>query len=392
MEPNNRVRHSAGRYARRQHGLRIAALLLGLIVALDAASLLSPDRDTSENENRKLAQFPSISWSSVKDGSYFSALESYASDQFVLRDFWITLKSKTDRLIGKRESNGVYLCKDDYLMEIPATPEKKTVDRTMQAVDRFAARHTDLKFYMTIVPNAVCVLSDKLPSNAPVRDQRKDLSGIAGALEGVTFLDVTDVLCANRTEQLYYRTDHHWTSRAACCAFKAMAPSMGLDADAAQYDIYTVSDTFEGTLASRSGVHDVKDTIEVYAPKTDVKYCVNYPDTKQTVCSLYVRDCLKDKDQYTVFFGGNHPRVDVTTTADTGKTLLLLKDSYANCFVQFLTPYYDHIILIDPRYYYDSVDTILSREGVTDVLFLYNTDTFLGDTALADVLDSGAAD
>ena len=65
----------------------------------------------------------------------------------------------------------------------------------------------------------------------------------------------------------------------------------------------------------------------------------------------------------------------------------LFKDSYANCLMQFLYPYYDHIILIDPRYYYDNVESVISREQVTDVLFLYNANTYFEDTSLADVLN-----
>ena len=95
---------------------------------------------------------------------------------------------------------------------------------------------------------------------------------------------------------------------------------------------------------------------------------------------------LNQKDHYTVFFGGNHPRLDVITSANTGRNLLMFKDSYANCMVQFLYPYFDHITLIDPRYFYDSVDLVMKSESITDVLFLYNLDTFNGDTSLADVL------
>ena len=122
-------------------------------------------------------------------------------------------------------------------------------------------------------------------------------------------------------------------------------------------------------------------------PQTDIEYYVSYGDAAETSATIYDRSALEQKDKYTVFFGGNYPRVDVYTTAETGKTLLLFKDSYANCLMQFLYPYYDHIILIDPRYYYDNVESVISREQVTDVLFLYNANTYFEDTSLADVLN-----
>lgn len=361
--------------------LLIAAICLGLLV-----NLFTPDRTYSPNENRMLAQFPEFSLASLADGSFFSGLEGYTADQFAGRDLWISLQLKWNRLLGQKESNGVYLGKDDYLIQVPEAPDWKQVDATLEAVNAFAARHSGLKLNMLIVPNAVSVLSHKLPDNAPVRDQQKDLDYIRSGLTGVNFLDASTALNKHSDEELYYRTDHHWTSLGAYYAFSAVAKGMGLTSVVQNYDIYTVSNSFEGTLASKSGSHSVTDTIRIYAPKTSVEYLVTYEDTREQSCSVYRRDCLEDKDQYTVFFGGNHPRITIETTANSGKTLLLFKDSYANCFVQFLTPYYDRIIMIDPRYYYDNVEAVILREGVTDVLFLYNADTFLTDVSLKDAL------
>ena len=320
----------------------------------------------------------------MKDGSWFSDLESYTADQFAGRDFWIALRLRFLKLTGQKESNGVYLCSGDYLME-PADPPQDS--RNVEAINAFAARHTDLRLNMAVIPNAACILADKLPKNAPVRDQSADLTALAGSLQSISYLDVSAALSAHTDEQLYYRTDHHWTSLGARYAFEAMAAQLGISQPIRNYDTYTVSTTFEGTLASRSGSHAAYDTVELYVPQTDVEYYVSYGDAAETSATIYDRSALDQKDKYTVFFGGNYPRVDVYTTAETGKTLLLFKDSYANCLMQFLYPYYDHIILIDPRYYYDNVESVISREQVTDVLFLYNANTYFEDTSLADVLN-----
>lgn len=386
----SRKNRSRKRYRknRRIQGTVLAVLLLGTVLVFGAVNILSPDQAYSANENRMLAQVPDFSWNSLKDGSYFSGWESYISDQFSGRDFWISLKLQFDKLTGKKESNGVYLCDNDYLMEVPSAPDTENVQRNIAAINDFAARHTDLNVNMTVVPNATCIESSLLPKNAPNRDQKADLAALQNSLPQVNFIDVTASLEAHRDENLYYHTDHHWTSLGAYYAFVAMAGQLGIENPVENYDIYPISNSFEGTMSSKSGSHAYQDTIEIYVPQTSVQYSVTYTDNKQTSCSLYVRDCLNDKDQYTVFFGGNHPRIDITTTADTQRTLLLVKDSYANCFVQFLTPYYDRIIMIDPRYFYDSADSVISREGVTDVLFLYNASTYFADTSLADVLSS----
>ena len=367
-----------------EQGAFLAIFLLLCLLAFALVNSLARDREYSPAENRKLAQLPKFSLSALTDGSYFAAWEDYLADQFVGRDTWITLNLQASRLLGAKEAGGVYLCADDYLMEPPAAPDEEALKRNLDAINAFAARHENLQLCMSVVPNAACVMAEKLPANAPVRDQRQDIQDIAARVQGVSFLNVTDALTQHADEAIYYRTDHHWTSLGAYYAFSDMAAGLGIEQPSEEYDVFPVTDSFEGTLASKSGCHAVTDVIELYVPKTDIEYCVTV-DGERTA-TMYDREKLEEKDQYAVFLGGNDARVDITTTAETGRTLLIFKDSYANCFLQFLLPYYDRIILLDARYYYGDADSVISREGVTDVLFLYNANTFLTDRVLADVL------
>ena len=205
----------------------------------------------------------------------------------------------------------------------------------------------------------------------------------------VGWIDVTAALQQHVEEGIYYHTDHHWTSRGAYYAFLDAADDLGISEELKSYNAYTVSTTFEGTLASKSGDHSTTDTIEVFEPvDPGSEFYVTYDDSQEKSRSLFIRSNLDKKDQYTVFFGGNHPRITIETTNNNDRSLLIFKDSYANCFVQFLTPYYEKIILIDPRYYYDDVGAVISSEEITDVLFLYNLSTYLSDTSLADTLNA----
>ena len=71
---------------------------------------------------------------------------------------------------------------------------------------------------------------------------------------------------------------------------------------------------------------------------------------------------------------------------DSDRVLLMFKDSYANCFIPFLTPYFKEIVVVDPRYYYEDVQELIEAEEVTDVLYLYNANTFFTDNSLTYVL------
>ncbi len=366
-------------------GAYLSLLLLVFVFFFGIVNLFAADRETSETENRALAQAPKLTWQSLKDGSYFSGIDDYLADQFVGRDFWISLRLGFTRLMGSSESNGVLLCDDDYLMEKPVAPNEEALAKNLAAISDFAVLNPQVNICMSIVPTAACVLDDKLPGSAPIRDQHADIQKLSEGVSGVKFIDVTEALKAKNDHRLYYRTDHHWTSLGAYYAFLDMADELEIT-PSVEYETYTVSDSFEGTLSSKSGCHDALDTVEIFVPKTDLDYTVTYVDEDRTTATLYKRDALNDKDHYTVFFGGNHPRVDILTDAGTGKNLLLFKDSYANCMVQLLMPYYDKIVMIDPRYYYERAESLLTSEKITDVLFLYNVNTFHEDTSLAGVL------
>ena len=384
--PRNPRRRSPLQINRRLQGQLLSWLLVIVIFGFLTAGVMVKDKDFSENENRNLAQFPKLSVSSVLDGSFLQGLGDYVADQFPGRNFWISVDLKMKQLLGQKEAGGVYLC-DDYLIQVPSQPNWEQVERNLAAVDAFSEKYPELNMVMTVVPNSVVINERLLPENAPARDQLADLDRIDELLEVVPFRDVTGALRDHDDEYLYYKTDHHWTSLAAKYAFYALAEDLNIrPVEEDQYTVMLVSNTFEGTLSSKSGSHVSRDSVEIYEPRTGIEYFVTYADTGEKISSLYKREALTTKDHYTVFFGGNYSRVDVTTTADTERALLIFKDSYANCMVQFLYPYFDHITIIDPRYYYDNIDLVIKSEGITDVLFLYNLDTFLSDSSLADTL------
>ena len=383
-----KVRLRRAQQRRRLHNVILAGVFLLFLLVCFIANLAVKDRDFSEAENRNLTQKPALSLTALADGSYFSGLSDYVSDQFFARDKWMSLKLKCETIMGRKDASGIFLGSDDYLLSAPETPDDDALSRTITNINQFAADHSDLSMRMMLVPDSAMILSDKLPNNAPVRDQLQDIADISSQLSGsIQVLDVASALASHASEYIYYKTDHHWTSLGAYYAFSACSGQLGIASPVTNYDIYTVSDTFEGTLSSKSGSHKTTDTVQVYIPQSQIRYYVTYSDSTERVCSIYQSSALDSKDKYTVFFGGNHPKVEISTTADNERVLLLFKDSYANSFVQFLLPYYQKIIMIDPRYYYDNLDTILTTENVTDVLFLYSADTFVKDTSLSDVLE-----
>lgn len=366
------------------HTMGLLFFLILLVIL--AANILLPNRKFSEKENRVLASRPPAQLSQIASGRFEQKYETYVNDQFLFRDFWVSLKAGTDRLLGKTQGNGVYLGKDGYLMESFQPPSQEQLNATAGAMINFAQKHPDLKQYALITPNSVNILSDKLPAFAPAADQNPYLDAMKSSLEpaGVTFIDVRDTLTKHKDDGIYYKTDHHWTTEGAYYAYLTAAGAMDINTGTVSYEQAPVTKDFKGTLSAKSGFRSgKKDQIDVFFPKGDaVSSIVNYVDEQQKSASFYDTSKLKTRDKYALFFGGNYAQVKISTPIEENRTLLILKDSYANCLVPFLAPHYRTIVMVDPRYYYGNLEELIQVEGIQEVLYLYNANTFFADTSL----------
>ena len=357
-------------------------------------NIFTPDKGFSEEENRVLQEKPEFSLSNYMEGRYESKLETYVNDQFLLRNAFIKIKATADVTAGKLESNGVYRCKDNYLMEELTVPSDKLLENTLSSLKQFKRHYKKLDAFFLLAPNAGNILEEKLPNFTRLNDQDQSMDKFFKEIKryGYTPIDVRDTF-AKHTEdtQIYYRTDHHWTTDGAYLAYKQAVKKMKLT-DEVTYKPYVVKNDFRGTLASKSGfVNGVNDAIKIYMPYKDKDYnnsVIYYADTKTKTTEFYQLDNLDTKDAYTVFGGSNHPMYTIKTPTKSSKRLLLVKDSYANSFIPFLAQSYREIVVVDPRYFFDNIDDIIKAEEITEVMFLYNANTFFNDNSLEMMLSS----
>ena len=348
-----------------------------------------PDRELSEIENRVLAKMPEFTWSGVLDGSFMKDFETYLSDQFPFRDEAIYIKSFTERLWGKTEENGVYIGKDGFLFEEPTAYNKKKMDSLAKKINAFIEKNNNINTVFALVPNSSYIYADKLPHNLELPDQKNQIKDFYSRLNKdiEKISTASTLLKAKTTSEVFYRTDHHWTTRGAFSVFLQIAKKLNINADKSSYEFHTVSTHFEGTLKSKSLSQRTRDKIEVCFPKdSQGTYYVEFSGGTKKRASLFFEDKLKEKNQYEVFLGGNYSKITVTTDLLEGKKLLVIKDSYANCMLPMLTPYFTKIVILDPRYMTESIQQVLNEDDFTDLLFIYNANTFFADTSLASVL------
>ena len=349
-----------------------------LLLAVSALiGLLMPDRYYSEREKRTLTQKPKFTVANFISGEFSDELEKYLTDQVPLRDGWITMKTYMELAIGKRESVGVYICKDKYLMDKFTSYSKKQLVANAAALvdlqEKLAAEGISMN--TILVPMAAQVLTDKLPAYAPVADYAAILQVLTDA--GVDTTDVLSALVAHSSENIYYRTDHHWTSLGAYYAYCAWR---GIEPNVDEWTQEVLCDDFYGTTWNKVPLPSVP-AEEITAWYKHINRSVSYNNGQYETDSIYERKYLSGSDQYAVFLNSNQAQTVIEGSGKSGK-LLLIKDSYGNTFSQFPVEDYAEVHVLDLRFFKGDVTEYAKENGITDTLVLYGTQSFVKDTRL----------
>ena len=368
---------------KKKYSVITVAVFLALIVFFTSFSVFGKKSDFSEKENRALQMYPDVSLDSIGDGTFQEEYDAFLSDQFEFRDFWVKARTELLKKLGRKDINGVYYGKDGYLIEKYTERDFKSddVENNVSCLTEFLNRNAEKGYSVSVafVPSKAGVLKNKMPSGAAPYDTSVIAEEVySGASDRVNKIDLYLPLTSHNNEYIYYKTDHHWTSLGAYYAYREIADKMALDAvDISAFESVTVSDSFLGSTYDKVQYKTEPDSITRYDSR--VKVTVDYGNDRAASDSLYDESFLSQKSKYDYFLGGNFARVDINTDVKNGKTLLLIKDSYANSVLPFLVNNFEHIIMLDLRFITDDVQEIIDSEKPDELLVLYNVEKFMGD-------------
>lgn len=374
---------------KKKQNLTVMGLFLMMIFGLTAATFLKPATEFSEKENRTLAQRPKMTANDFFDGTFSKDYETYITDQFVFRDQWIRMKTTVERASLKQEIKGIYFADDDYLIEKHEDSFRSaTASNNIRYLAKFmedtAREYGEGHVTAMVIPNAVEILKDKLPPLAPESEEGEYLKRLSGALPAGTWFDAGEILESHREEELYYRTDHHWKTQAAFYTYEAWAKSRGLSPLSLEdYQVETVTEDFLGTIESKVGTKQKGDSIQIFRPKEEDSYTITYNRQGEKKTDLYDWSYLDTKDKYSIFFGGNQPLTEVSVENESKRRLLVIKDSYAHCFLPFTFHDFSQVDFVDLRYFNESLRDYMEKGDYTDILFLYNASGFAEDPSVA---------
>lgn len=349
--------------------------------------LFSPKTDYSSSEKRYLQKFPEVSAENVLSGEFGSEFESYFADHFPNRNFWVGFNAYYNLDIGNNGANGVYNCDNGYLINTPVSTDNK-LTKNLNAIVNFKNK-INVPVTVMFAPSTGYIADDVLPA---VHDKYNDddyFNETSKTLteNGISFVDLRQTFkneYKNGT-QLYYKTDHHWTSAGAYAAYTKLCEQLKIQpASKDKFEIETY-DGFYGTTYSTSGFWLTQpDKIEVWNNTENTDSNINVKITEGTESSeygsMFFYDHLEEDDKYPVFIDGNHALTEITNKNAKGGTVVLIKDSFSHCLAPFLAENYSKIVLVDMRYYKMNVSDIVQNEKPEQVIVMYGIDNIATDT------------
>lgn len=364
----------------------VAVCFFGFLVGFMILDMSWPKRERSELENRTLEQAPAFSWTSLIKNEWTQKYDKYIKDQVVFRDQWIDLRGRAEYFQGKTENNEILFAKDPagimmFTKFYSLGKNETTYLANAKAVAEFGKRHPN-KVNFLLVPSASLIYKDKLPAHVPLADENKYLDEIFQITkESTQNLDVRSVLENHKQEYIFYRTDHHWTTHGAYLAYQEFCRLQGLSPfDVSSHTAVEIPD-FYGTSYSRSRLWNaVPDTITYYplANSMQIEVTGEMKDPSVFDGSLYNLSAFDTRDKYSAFLWGNN---GYSTIEGNGNgSILVVKDSYANAFVPFLTANYEKIGVIDLRYWPNNIEEL--AEEYDQVLILHNFQSFYQDNGI----------
>lgn len=355
-------------------------LVLGILVFFGLHAALAPIKYYSENENRYLRAFPEVKVDEVFSGNYQKRFEEAFSDQLEGRDFFMKTSTAIKLFLGLKETNEVYFGKNGYLF---ARIRKREINQKQYLKNLRYAEYIGQKYpqktSLILVPSPAVILSSFLPSDAPYYDASGMYQEASTILKHTKDIDVyTQIEQYAKQDQVYFKTDHHWTLLGAYAAYVSYCDQTKQQKHTYSYfSPKKISDSFYGSMYSKA--------LTPVAKPDDLYAAVNVPQA-EVICDgeskkgIYDVEKLVKKDKYAYFFGGNFGETKITSHNAGTKKMLVIKDSFANSFVPFFMEDYGEITMLDLRYYQGSVLEKIAEGNYDQILILYEMSNFANDT------------
>lgn len=357
---------------RRTRDLVVAIAAIAVIGTIAVADIILPDREISYSERRKLAKRPELSVEKVfvepGASSFMDAYETYAADQFPMREWFRSLHAAASRyLLGKQEVDGLYAA-DDSIAKLEYELHEESIcwsmDRMNEIVDNFVDGG---KVYLSIIPDKGYYLA--ADANMPQLDYDEFYDTFQKGVACDRFIDLREQLSKDN----YYHTDSHWRQESLPEIAAYLLEQMGMSVE---FDLHReqFSDCFAGVYAGQYALPVKKDSLYyLTGDSIDELVVTCYDSGKAERMEVYDFKKAKEMDPYELFLSGSRALVTIENPkARSNRELVLFRDSFSSSLAPLLAAGYQKITLVDIRYISPSIVGNFVDFQDADVLFLYS--------------------
>ena len=348
-----------------------AGLLVCLWLVLTAGAWFGPVKDISESERRPLEQMPQITMETLLDGKFMSKFESFTLDQFPLRDTFRQIKSLFHcYALNQADNNDIYVA-DGYAAKLEYPLSQESVDYALKkfqfVYDKYL-KNTGSTVFMTVVPDKGYYLAEE--NGYLAMDYSAMFEAFDKGMPWATYVDLTDTLHA----ESYYRTDTHWRQEHLLSAAEKLCNAMGVRPfDKDSFTQTALERPFYGVYYGQAALPMKPETLYIMENEI-LSQCKVYDHETDAYLDVYNMDMVASKDLYDVFLSGAKSLLTIENpNAETGRELIVFRDSFGSSITPLLVRDYAKVTLVDIRYLSSQMlDRFMEFSG-QDVLFLYST-------------------
>ena len=359
----------------------IILLFFSFLLIYLLINIFTPDRITDDLLNKPLQQKPIFSLKALAENKYTKDYEEYLKDQFAYKSSLVSAKGMVENILLKTENNNVWLGNNGYQFTKILNINNEQLNKNINYVNKFASRHEGKVTFM-VVPSSKMVLDNKMPKNAPYINENTYIDDINNSINDTSeVIDVRNTLLHSNNEYIFYKTDHHWTTLGAYYAYLEFANSKGFTPFNLDENKKIEVDNFYGTTYSKSLYYNTEPDVLTYYDLPNKMQIMEFGADKKVISTknvtMYDEAKLETRDKYGIFLYSNNTYSRISGNGEG--SILIVKDSYANCFIPFLTENYETIDVVDLRALRGSVDFLIQENNYNDVLLLYSFETFVTD-------------
>lgn len=350
----------------------ISILVLTIILFITIIDISNKDKNFSNFENRSLAQRPVFYFDDFLKGRFSKDYERYINDQFVFRDTWIDLKSRSEYLLGKIENNNIIYGKDNFLFEKYEKVDEENLAKNIDSVLGFIKKISNNNVNFMIIPSSYTIYEDYLPYGINLVDQELYINNIYNYLSNYNntkTISLIDIFKENNDKYIYYKTDHHWTSFGSYLAYSEFVKNNNLSlVDINNLNKHEVNN-FYGTYFSKSKNFNAESDLITYYDVPNLSVSID----GVPVDNINDNSKWSSSDKYSAFLRGNNGLTIIqNNNISNNNKILVLKDSFGNSFIQYLVNNYKEVYVVDLRGFIGSFNEFFKSNNFDDVLIMYN--------------------